>query len=160
MNEPWRAMSMCRDFCGPWNGTRRELSSPRGWDGLSGDERDVLVRFLRELGEVPDELHTHVPVGLLPEVFETEEDPAIRFCIIGRWPFRIDACLRFGDEWWLVECKQDAGHACIGQALFYWFLWCRDVIAKRATRSVVACKRCDPQVGNFARRVGLDVVVV
>lgn len=146
--------------CGPWSGSRRDPRRCRNWHGVSPDERILLQRFFEELGRFPDELHTHVGVGRLPDLDGLDVSPAMRRCMGGRWPWRIDACLRFGHLWWMVEVKMLATHQALGQLLFYWWAWNRDVVGHQASRAVLLCLDCDPEIRNFAGALGIDCVQI
>lgn len=156
---PYRVENEAR-ASGPWSGSLRDPCRSLRWYGVSPDERLLLGRFFGELGRLPDELHTHVGVGRLPDLDGLDVSPEMRRCMGGRWPWRIDACLRFGGSWWLVEVKLLATHQALGQLLFYWWSWNRDVVARRATRAVLLCLDCDPEIAAFADALGVDCVVL
>lgn len=126
--------------------------------GLSNRDRTLLQRFLGSLREDPDELHTHVPVGRLPAVDDAELDAFTRKQIESLWPRRIDAMLRFGSEWWLVECKPDANHYVLGQLLCYWYWLSRDCPKISCRRLVLVTDVCDPEVLPVLERCGVSVL--
>jgi len=145
---------------GPSDATRRDPASPFRWMGLSKRDRGLLLRFLAVLKVGPDELHTHVPVGRLPAVDDSELDAFTRKQIESLWPRRIDAMLRFGREWWLVECKPDANHYVLGQLLCYYYWLCRDCPQISCRRLVLVTDVCDPEVLPVLERCGVTVLEV
>lgn len=143
---------------GPSESTRREVGIPFRWLGLSGRDRTLLLRFVGALAVGPDELHTHVPVGRFPVVDDSELDSFTRKQIEDLWPRRIDAMLRFGRAWWIVECKPDANHYVLGQVLCYAYWLHRDCPWVECTRVIVATDRCDPEVKPVLELCGVSVV--
>lgn len=143
---------------GPSPATRRDLAVPFRWAGLSSRDRSLLSGFLAALDVEPDELHTHVPVGRLPAVDDAEADAFTRKQVESLWPRRIDAMLRFGAVWWLVECKPDANHYVLGQVLCYWYWLSRDCPAIDCRRVVLVTDTCDPEVLPVLERCGVSVV--
>jgi len=133
---------------------------PLRWEGLSVADADVLRRFLVAIGIEPDELHTHVPVG------GTVSPPAgDHFARMGKmaaalYPRRVDAALRYGAAWWLVECKPDSRLHGLGQCLGYYYWWLRDCPECDISRVILACGASQPdEVAAFAA-AGVEVVVV
>lgn len=147
-------------YCGPWSGTRRRCECPRYWYGVSHEERAILCDFLCVLGVEPDELHTHVGVGRVPSCAGLDVPVSMRRVLVGRWPWRVDAAMKFGRAWWLVEVKYVADHKGIGQLAYYWWAWCRDCRCWPAERAVMVCRECDPEVRRFAADFGIDLVAV
>lgn len=145
---------------GPVASTRRDLLYPRSWQGLSEFDRALLVRFLGELGVEPDELHTGVPVGTRPVVDVDEDDEKMQATIAGLYPRRVDAALRFGSGWWLVECKRDAQHYVLGQVLAYTFWWQRDLTHLRLDRVIVVTDRADRDLVPILVGMGISVIEV
>lgn len=109
---------------GPTAGTLRDPAVPFRWSGLSANDAALLERFLELMPRPPDELHTHIPVGRLPYAHEDEDDPDTAKLLRTLWPRRIDAMCRWGEDWYLIECKPDAAHFVVGQVLcyFHWLL--------------------------------------
>lgn len=145
---------------GPWFGTIRDRRSVRSWYGLSQSDRARLVEFLRGHGAAVKEVHTHVAVGRVPvcpdEFVGTEYARVLR----GRWPWRIDAALKVGAAWWIVECKGECTHHVIGQLYAYRYLWVRDLKGHYLMRSVIACDSADPEMVEVAGSLGIDVILV
>lgn len=145
-------------FAGPSDETRVDVFRPASWRGLSDGDHRLLGLFVESLGTVPDELHTHVPVGL-PDEIPAERIGGVSHRLYERlWPRRIDAVMRFGDVWWLVECKVGAAHYVLGQCLCYamWWLWeCQPLSLDRI---VVATDRCDDGVRAVLEVCGIQVV--
>lgn len=145
---------------GPSAETLRDVAAPRRWLGLAYRDRRLLELFVGGLGVVPDELHTHVPVGtqrVLPGLPLGDEAQRI---VQGCWPRRIDAVMRFGVEWWLVECKPDANHYCLGQVLCYVFWWQRDCPGRDLSQVLVVTDVCDRDVLPVFDACGVSVVEV
>lgn len=143
---------------GPSPATLRDLAVPFRWAGLSRRDKDLLGAFLESLDRRPDEFHTHVPVGRLPAVDDAAGDAFTRKQIESLWPRRIDAMMRFGREWWLVECKPDANHYVLGQLLCYWYWLRRDCPTINCRRLVLVTDTCDPEVLPVLERCGVSVV--
>lgn len=108
---------------GPSTSTRRDLAFPRSWLGLSEGDRRLLVRYFQLSAVQPDEFHTHVPVGQVPRLRSEHRTERNRRLVGGCYPRRVDAAMRFGRWWHLVEAKVDANHYVIGQVLCYAFWW-------------------------------------
>ncbi len=159
MSEPY-GISAETWYCGPWSGTRRSCCSPRYWYGVSQVERGLLADFLGALGVDPDELHTHVGVGRVPSCEGLDVPAAMRRVLVGRWPWRLDAALKYGRAWWLVELKKVGTHKAVGQLAYYWWAWCRDCRCWPAERAVLVCRECDPEVRRFAAHFGVDLVTL
>jgi hypothetical protein len=145
---------------GPQASTLRDLSRPYRWDGLSAGDAGVLARFLERLGVRPTELHTHVPVGC---------DDGIAGAGAGEWctrmaatlyPRRIDAALRFGDTWWLCECKPDSRPGGLGQCLCYWYWWNRDCPGFSCSRVLLLASSVQVDEAEVYRAAGVEVVQV
>lgn len=145
---------------GPTDATRRSVSSPRSWAGLAGNDAELLGVFLDQVGADPLELHTGVPVGRVPTIADSETSERDRKMIAACWPRRIDACVRWPEGWWIVECKPDANHYAIGQLLCYYFWWCRDVVEDAPVRTVIVTDVCDPDVKPVAECLGLVIAEV
>lgn len=103
--------------------TLRDLAVPLRWEGLSPDDRELLRIWLSLLPAEPDELHTSVPVGLNDLGLDDYDVEWQRRFVAGAYPRRIDAMVRFGADWWLIECKPAADHYCLGQILAYAWWW-------------------------------------
>ena len=147
-------------YAGPRGGTQRPLDSPRHWLGMSGGDRDRLGRFITLLDVEVTALHTHVPVGRIEGIEDVEPDDPMYRVLLGRWPYRIDAVLCFGDSHWIVECKPELTHFVLGQVLCYCYWWYRDVRERELTRAVIVCDHADEDVLPVARFLGADVVIV
>lgn len=147
-------------FIGPHGGTERSTDGALRWVGLSIGDEEVLSSLVRGLGVVPDELHTHVPLGVVPECAEFDRGVAWRRMVGEMYLFRADAALRFGDEWWIVECKPLGSLHGLGQLLGYFYLWCRGCGDKRVSRLVLACRDADAMCCEVCVACGVDVVVV
>lgn len=143
---------------GPGAGTHRDLGNPRTWAGLASHDRGLMAEYVSGLAKPPDELHTHVGVGRVP-VLEAEEDTERnRKMIASLWPRRVDAALKFGRGWWLVECKPAANHYVVGQILCYVYWWARDCPACRLERVVLVTDVCDADVRPVLSALGVEVV--
>lgn len=145
-------------FVGPTDETRRDLGRAAGWRGLSVGDHALLVEFLRWLGVVPDELHTDIPVGLGDVEIPAISDHVGHRCMTTLWPRRIDAAVRFGDDWWLIECKVNCAHYVLGQCLCYAYWWMRDCPECVLRRVIVVSDRCHDDVRCVLEASGIDVV--
>jgi hypothetical protein len=145
-------------YAGPSDETRVDAGRPETWTGLSAGDHDLLVRYLGKLGVEPDELHTHVPVGMPDDLAEDQLEGVSKRLYSQLWPRRIDAVLRFGDKWWLVECKVNAAHYVLGQCLCYAMWWFRECQPLELDRIVVVTNVCDTGVAMVLSACGIDVV--
>lgn len=99
--------------------SRRNLDYPRGWRGLSWQEAGLLVAHISRADPPVDELYTDVVVGAVPaDEYRgvTQEHHDLWASTHG---LRIDAVARMGGQWWILECKADAGYCALGQLLTY-----------------------------------------
>ncbi len=110
-------------YSGISDATRRVIGGERRYPGLSMLDDALLKRWLLDLGSEADELHTHVPIGERPVELEDMMCPRMQRMADAAWPRRIDAVLRYGKKWVLVECKPAADHHALGQVLCYKFWW-------------------------------------
>jgi hypothetical protein len=143
---------------GPSPATLRDPFRRTRWSGLSAGDAAVLELFLSRLGRVPDELHTAVPVGGAPDFGAAPQSDGIRRFVQSAYPRKIDAALRWGETWWLVEAKGVTHAASAGQLLAYYYWWVRDVPQFPVSRLVLLCAECDPDVREFVSAVGIDLV--
>jgi hypothetical protein len=120
----------------------------------------VLSSFLKKLELEPDELHTFVPVGGLITIPKGYESESMERMVEHLYPRRVDAALRFGEEWWILECKPASRMAGLGQLLSYFYWWCRDCPKCRVTRLVLVCEDCDDDEAAAYAAAGVDVAVV
>jgi len=133
---------------------------PFRWAGLSPTDRTLLEVYVERMARKPDAIHTHVAVGTIPVYHEDGDDPVIRAQLEACWPRRIDAVLRWGRKYQLVECKPDANHYVLGQLLCYVYWWlehCHDLPEPQA---VLVTDRCDPDVKPVVEALGVRVVEV
>jgi hypothetical protein len=145
---------------GPQASTRRELAVPYRWDGLSAADAGVLARFMGALGVAPAELHTHVPVGCARDV---AGEGAGEWCVrmaSALYPRRVDAALRFGETWWLCECKPDSRPGGLGQCLCYWYWWHRDCPALACSRVLLLASSVQVDEAAVYAACGVEVVQV
>lgn len=145
---------------GPSEHTRRDLRDEFRWEGLSAGDVATLARFLEALEHSPDELHTHIPVGGVVRVPADCATDGMQRMADWLYPRRVDAALRFGDAWWIVECKTSRGLAGLGQLMGYYYWWCRDCPECEVTRLVLACQGCDEDEAEAYAAAGVDVAVV
>lgn len=143
---------------GPCADTRRDPGNPRSFAGLAPRDRGLLATFLEGLGRDPDELHTNVRIGRVPVLEADVDTERNRKMIASLWPRRVDAALKFGRRWWLVELKPDANHYVVGQILCYVYWWARDCPACRLDRVVLVTDVCDADVRPVLSVLGIDVV--
>jgi len=145
---------------GPSAKTRRDLANEYRWEGLSLGDCAILASFLTQLGRVPEELHTHVPVGGVVEIpAECVSDSCSRM-VNHLYPRRVDAAIRFGSEWWILECKPSSRMAGLGQLLSYFYWWCRDCPQRYVSRLVLVCEDCDGDEVEAYAAAGVWVAVV
>jgi len=103
--------------------TLRDPAVPMRWEGVAADDSRLLEVWLGRLPVAPDELHTSVPVGMSDLGLDDYDVEWQRRFVAGAYPRRIDAIVRFGHDWWLIECKPAADHYCLGQILAYAYWW-------------------------------------
>jgi hypothetical protein len=149
-----------RILLGPQASTRRELDRPYRWDGLSAGDSGVLARFLGALGVRPTELHTHVPVGCDPDPTDGNDCEWCTRMAATLYPRRIDVTLRFGDTWWLCECKPDSRPGGLGQCLCYWYWWQRDCPDFACSRVLLLASSVQGDEAEVYRAAGVEVVQV
>jgi len=140
--------------------TSRTWPCGRRLAGLSRQDDTLLRGYLRGLGTVPAELHTHVPVGALPgepEGVVTERDRAM---VEALWPRRIDCVLLVGGLWRLLEVKPVADHHALGQVLCYGFWWRQVKRFPGLDELGVVTWRCDADCVAAYSHFGVRVFVV
>jgi len=145
---------------GPCEKTRRDLDDEYRWEGLSLGDSAVLSSFLAALVVRPDELHTHIPVGGVIEIPEEIISESMTRMVEHLYPRRVDAALRFGSSWWILELKPSSRMAGLGQLLSYYYWWCRDCGTCRVDRLVLVCEDCDGDEVQAYEAAGVDVAVV
>lgn len=138
--------------------TLRDIGNPRHWRGLAGDDAALLATWIAGLEVKPDELHTGIAVGPLPEIPIHIETPRLAAVHVGVSSWRVDAAVRFGEEWWLIECKPDAGHQALGQMIFYRWWWERQSGYPEATRFIVLTDECDYDFIPVFEWNGIEVI--
>lgn len=138
--------------------TRRDIGNPRHWRGLAGDDAVLLATWIAGLKGKPDELHTGIAVGPLPEIPAEIKTPRLEAVQLGTSSWRVDAAVRFGEWWWLIECKPDAGHQALGQLLFYWWWWKRQPGYPVVVRFVVLTDECDDDMLPVFKAYGVEVI--
>ena len=149
---------MSDGFVGPTDETRGEAGRCCTWSGLSPFDGRLLSVFLSRLDVQPDEMHTHVPIG----ISEPQEPPAGTDVSAAwfrkMWARRIDFAVRFGDEWWLIECKRRSAHYVVGQCMCYAYWWFRDCPECELARVIVVTDQCCADVRCVLEFCGIDVV--
>ena len=130
-------------YSGISESTLRVIGGERRYPGLSMLDDMLLKKWLLGAGAEADELHTHVPVGERPAALEDLMSPAMQRMADAAWPRRIDAVLRFGNQWTLVECKPAADHHALGQVLCYRFWWGQTPGMPRLKNVRVVTDSCD-----------------
>lgn len=138
--------------------TLRDPASPRWWRGLSGDDASLLATWLTRLKRKPDELHTGIPVGRLPVIPPELDTPRARAIQGGTSSWRVDAAVRFGSDWVVIECKPDAGHYALGQLVFYKHWWRKHTGYPAVSRWTILTDRCDADLVPVAESQGIDVM--
>jgi hypothetical protein len=138
--------------------TRRDVDNPRHWRGLAGDDAALLATWIERLEVKPDELHTGIPVGRLPVLPEELRTEWFERLQASTSSFRLDAAVRFGSEWWLIECKPDAGHMALGQLVFYRWWWQQQPGYPIASRLVVLTDDCDADFIPVFETQGIEVI--
>lgn len=104
---------------GPTSACRRKLGGGGSYPGLSGCDDRILRRYLVTCAPPDAELYTGVPVGPLPDCHDVAPDGWLLEHLRSNWPWRLDAMLRVGGRWRILECKPSASHSAVGQVLFY-----------------------------------------
>lgn len=138
--------------------TLRDLGNVRHWRGLSGDDAALLATWVVRFAVKPDELHTGIPVGRLPEIPPELDTPRLRAVQAGTSSWRVDAVVRFGDKWLAFECKPDAGHYALGQVLFYRHWWERQDGYPAIDAWAILTDECDADLLPVADRYGIGVI--
>lgn len=138
--------------------TRRDVGNPRHWRGLAGDDAALLATWIAGLEVKPDELHTGIAVGRLPEIPAAMDTARVRAVQAGTSSWRVDAAVRFETRWWLIECKPDAGHHALGQVLFYKWWWERQEGYPVAVRFVILTDACDGDMLPVFKEHGIEVI--
>jgi hypothetical protein len=149
---------MSDGFVGPTDLTRGDAARCCTWSGLSPFDLRLLEAFLERLEVLPDEIHTHIPIGISEKMDPAAgTDPSAAW-FRKMWARRIDCALRFGDEWWLIEAKKASAHYVVGQCLCYAYWWFRDCPECELTRVIVVTDRCCSDVRCVLEFCGIDVV--
>lgn len=138
--------------------TLRELGRPIHWRGLSGDDAALLATWIERLDLKPDELHTGIPVGRLPAIPAELDTPMLRKVQAGTSNWRVDAAVRFGDRWLVIECKPDAGHYALGQLVFYRYWWQLQDGYPSIDAWVILTDECDADVLPVAGSCDIGVI--
>lgn len=138
--------------------TGRDVSNTRHWRGLSGDDASLLATWIAGTEPKPDELHTGVPVGRLPAIPPELNTVRTRAIQAGTSSWRVDAAVRFGADWWAIECKPDAGHYALGQLVFYRHWWPQTTGYPAIARWVILTDECDADLLPVAESQGLEVI--
>lgn len=143
---------------GPSEATLRDLAYPRGWLGLSQADHRLLQAFISRLESQSIELHTHVPIGWDGWTGRPGEESVMESVLDGSLPRRVDAALRVGKVWWLVECKPYARHYVLGQVLCYAYWWWRQLGHLPLARVIVVTDECDEGIRPVLEAAGVLVV--
>lgn len=101
--------------------TLRDPNVRRYWRGLAGDEVELLWRWVGGVGTELVELHTDVPLGIIPDTSGMEVDECIERMCCSANPLRVDAVAKVGGRWMVIEVKVNAGYQALGQVLTYGF---------------------------------------
>ena len=140
---------------GPCARTRRDLSAPLTWPGLSPIDYELLRRFASRLATPPDELHTDIFLGCDPfpnrlPAYANETRMHHRL-----WSRRLDAAICYNNRWWLLEVKREANAHALGQALAYYFWWCRDCPQHQVAEVSVLCESCSDDIAQIYAACGI-----
>lgn len=100
-------------------GTLRDPKVLRYWRGLAADETALLFGWVRKFGDDLQELHTDVPVGMIPDTSGSEVPGWMDRMCCASHPLRIDAVVKLLGVWWVIEVKVNAGYQALGQVLTY-----------------------------------------
>ena len=140
--------------------TRRSPDVPREWKGLTSVDRRLLDRWMDEIRQDVLELHTDVPVGIVPEVDGGEVSEFIRTQIASSHPLRIDACVLRSTGWLVAEMKPDAGYKALGQVLSYSFWAPRCCGVLHSARAVVVTDRAQEAIRPVYEFLGVGLIEV
>jgi len=140
--------------------TRRDPCNPRHWIGLRADDATLLAVWLAGLAVAVDELHTSVPVGCVPPLAEADRVSRVGAGYQASCAWRVDAAVRFGADWWVLECKPSALYGVIGQVLFYRHWWRRNVDYPAVQRWVILTDMVEPDIVPVCAEYGIDVIEV
>ncbi len=143
---------------GPCDRTERRVDLHERLSGITAQEEVYFWSFLKLLGREPDEIHTDVAVGQVETIVPDESFLGAAKLAARIYPWRVDVAIRFGSEWWIVECKQRASHYVLGQVCTYAYCWWRDCPQFHLARCVVATDACSDDVMEVAAAMGIDVV--
>lgn len=149
---------MAAGYVGPTDETRGEWDRRASWKGLSDFDGGLLERFIEGLAVRPDEIHCHIPIGVSDADGLPAEACGHETLYRKMWSRRIDCSLRFGNHWWLIECKRACAHYVVGQCLCYAFWWHRDCPECELTRVIVVTDKCCADVRCVLEFCGIDVV--
>jgi len=129
------------------------------YPGLMSEESRLLAGYLEEIGiDEIDELWTNVPVGQgevvdrLPTEFQRMAQELSRL--------RIDAVVRRGDRFEVVELKSRIRTTGVGQLNIYKLLDGPEVDLPNDAHLVLVGKRIHPDVGDALRSLGVIVHVI
>jgi len=126
--------------------TRRAFGVPGRWRGLSGGDRALLIAYLDALESEISELHTDVPVGVVPADHGEWASDWHRERWLKIHPLRIDVVVLDAGGWMVLECKPDAGYVALGQLLTYGFWAGKCIRALRGCRLAVVTDRCQASI--------------
>ncbi len=101
--------------------TRRSIDTKGRWPGLTAIDGAIFEAFVERNKSVIDEIHTDVPCGICacpPAWLRTDKG---KRQLEAMYPLRIDAVVRSGGIWHVIEVKPDAGYRSLGQVLAYTF---------------------------------------
>ncbi len=89
------------------------------WPGLTAIDGAIFEAFVIANQESIQEIYTDVPCGLCALPPEWMRNDAGRRQLEAIYPLRIDAIVKAGGIWHVVEVKPDAGYGSLGQVLTY-----------------------------------------
>jgi hypothetical protein len=138
-------------------GTRRDRSTPRRWQGVTGVEAGLLAAWLVSLNDPGVVLHTDVVCGIVP-VDDVGGEGAFGPGYGARYlSYRIDAIVWARGCWWVVEVKAGASHEALGQVLTYHFWVEITGVGLGGCRPLVVTDVCHEGCRDVFRVYGVEV---
>jgi len=143
---------------GPCQRTRRSRAAPRSWRGLTWQDTLLLSTWLARIAPPPDELHTDILLGKVPEGCEDDSQTPGGRLAETVYGLRLDAALQFKDQWWIIELKPEASHKAFGQILTYCHWWNQLPGLPPCPPCYIITDHADPHVAAAAEHRGIHIV--
>ncbi len=132
---------------GPSNATRRDITRPGSWRGLSADDATLLAVWVERFEERPIEFHTDIPLGTAPCDSDPRDPVTREQSLEAVYCRRADALVLWPDGWEIVEAKPYGTPQALGQLLHYALLLSQlqlaDPIVRRTVVAQFIAGECD-----------------